>query len=75
MRAERTFRAMGTDVHVVVVDGDASLPDRARDRIEALERRWSRFLPDSEISVLNRDAGGYRPTRESSSSARSRPGA
>ena len=40
---------MGTDVHVVVVDGDRSLPHRAQERIEALERRWSRFLPDSEI--------------------------
>jgi thiamine biosynthesis lipoprotein len=54
---------MGTDVHVVVVDGDESLLDRARDRVDDLERRWSRFLPGSEISALNRDAG--RPVRVS----------
>jgi thiamine biosynthesis lipoprotein len=48
---------MGTDVHIVLVGGQESLLDRARDRIGELERRWSRFLPDSEISALNRDAG------------------
>jgi thiamine biosynthesis lipoprotein len=57
MRAERTFRAMSADVHVVVVDGHESLLDRAQSRIDELERRWSRFLPGSEISALNRDAG------------------
>jgi thiamine biosynthesis lipoprotein len=54
---------MGSEVHVVA-DGDESLLDRAQDRIAELERRWSRFLPDSEISALNRDAG--RPVRVSS---------
>ena len=29
----------------------------ARDRVEELERRWSRFRPDSEISRLNALAG------------------
>jgi thiamine biosynthesis lipoprotein len=48
---------MGTDVHIVVVGGAESLLDRAQDRIGELERLWSRFLPESEISVLNRDAG------------------
>jgi thiamine biosynthesis lipoprotein len=51
---------MGTDVHVIVADGDARhLVDIARRRIEALERRWSRFLPESELSRLN--AAGGRP--------------
>jgi thiamine biosynthesis lipoprotein len=54
---------MGTDVHIVVVDGSEQLLDRARDRVAELERLWSRFLPDSEISALNRDAG--RPVRVS----------
>jgi thiamine biosynthesis lipoprotein len=54
---------MGTDVHVIVVDGPESLLDRATDRIGELERRWSRFLSESEISALNRNAG--RPVRVS----------
>ena len=33
------------------------LADRAVARIAELEARWSRFLPDSEISELNRRAG------------------
>ena len=48
---------MGTDVHVVLVDGTESLLDRACARIGELERRWSRFVPESEISTLNREAG------------------
>ncbi len=43
---------MGSDVNVTV-DGPPELLDVARDRIDVLERRWSRFLPDSEISTLN----------------------
>lgn len=61
--AERRFDAMGTRGHVVVTggdgDGEATL-DAAQARIAELERRWSRFLPDSEVSRLNRSAG--RPT-------------
>jgi thiamine biosynthesis lipoprotein len=57
MPAERTFRAMGTDVHVIVVDGDTRLLDVAQQRVADLEQRWSRFLPTSEISALNREAG------------------
>lgn len=56
--AERTFAAMGTDVHVLVHGPDAeALAERARARIDELEDRWSRFRPDSEVSALNR-AGG-----------------
>jgi thiamine biosynthesis lipoprotein len=54
---EARFGAMGSETHLVVVGGDASLLDRGRDRIAELERRWSRFLPDSEISRLNALAG------------------
>jgi thiamine biosynthesis lipoprotein len=54
--AELLFRAMGSDVHVLV-NGPAGLLQVARDRIEELERRWSRFRPDSEISRLNALAG------------------
>ncbi|HEY2813752.1 MAG TPA: FAD:protein FMN transferase [Acidimicrobiales bacterium] len=51
---------MGTNVHLVVVGGDAELLEQARARIEDLEQRWSRFLPDSELCQLNRDAGSGR---------------
>ena len=54
--AELRFRAMGSDVHVLV-NGPAALLETARDRVEELERRWSRFRPDSEISRLNALAG------------------
>jgi len=55
--AELRFRAMGSDVHVVVVGGPSGLAGAARARIDELERRWSRFLPDSEINELTRNAG------------------
>ena len=55
--AELRFRAMGCDVHVLVVDGPRHLLPLARDRVEELERRWSRFRPGSEISRLNHLAG------------------
>jgi FAD:protein FMN transferase len=54
---ELRFRAMGSDCHLIVVGGTADLITEARERIEQLERRWSRFLPDSEISTLNERAG------------------
>jgi thiamine biosynthesis lipoprotein len=54
--SELRFRAMGSDVHVLV-NGPAGLLQMARDRVEELERRWSRFRPDSEISRLNALAG------------------
>ena len=53
---------MGTDALVAVGGGDApELAARARARIDDLERRWSRFLPDSEISVVNASAGAVVP--------------
>jgi len=58
---ELDLRAMGTDVHLIVtgtsVDQLSLLLDRAVDRIEVLEQRWSRFRPDSEVSRLNAAAG------------------
>lgn len=55
------FRAMGSDVRVAIDAPDDirddDLLDRARRRIEALERVWSRFLPESEISRLNQTDG------------------
>ncbi len=57
MAAELRFRAMGSDAHVVVVESRPGLLDVARRRIEDLEQKWSRFLPESEITALNEHAG------------------
>jgi thiamine biosynthesis lipoprotein len=48
---------MGTDAHLVVVGGRPGLVEDVRRRIDDLEQRWSRFLPTSEVSVLNTRAG------------------
>ena len=48
---------MGSDAHLVVVGGHAHLADDAAARLADLERRWSRFLLDSEISRCNALAG------------------
>ncbi len=50
---ERIIKVMGTTAHVIVVDGAPGLADRAVERLEELEARWSRFRADSEISRLN----------------------
>jgi thiamine biosynthesis lipoprotein len=57
--SEIEFRAMGSDAHVIVVGGPADGAERARARIDQLEQRWSRFIDDSEISLLNRHAGEF----------------
>ncbi|MGE0879400.1 MAG: FAD:protein FMN transferase [Acidimicrobiia bacterium] len=64
MAAERRFRAMGSDAHVIVVVGGGAaetdenpLHDLAVARIEYHESRWSRFREDSEICELNRRPG------------------
>jgi thiamine biosynthesis lipoprotein len=44
---------MGSTAGVIVVGGPDGLAHAARRRIAQLERRWSRFLPDSEVSRLN----------------------
>ena len=57
MPAERRFHAMGSDAHVIVVGGPPRLALDAERRIADLERRWSRFESDSEVSALTRHAG------------------
>lgn len=52
-----SWRAMGCAVDVVIVGGSPDLLDLARMSIDHLERRWSRFLPASDISRLNHAAG------------------
>jgi thiamine biosynthesis lipoprotein len=48
---------MGSEAHVVVVGGSPGLIASAVRRIDDLERLWSRFLEDSEVSEMNRRAG------------------
>ena len=59
--SETSFRAMGSDVHVMVW-GDQELTDQlvalAPLRMELLEQSWSRFRADSELSRNNANAGG-----------------
>ncbi len=51
---------MGTTAHIVVVGDQArALADHAVERLETLERRWSRFLPSSEVSRMNASAGEH----------------
>lgn len=59
--AEARRRAMGSDAHLVVVGGRGRADDLLQAgwrRVDDLERRWSRFLPGSEVSAANRGAGG-----------------
>jgi FAD:protein FMN transferase len=55
----RTFRAMGTDVELLLEADPGERAERALDRAEAeferLEQVMSRFRDDSELSRLNRD--------------------
>lgn len=55
---------MGSTCHVLVVGGDADIVGFARERIDELERRWSRFLPASEINVLCAMAGHAVPVSD-----------
>ena len=55
----RTFTAMGTEVELLL-DAQGSerahgALDRAEEEFERLEQTMSRFRPDSELSLLNRD--------------------
>lgn len=59
---DRAFRAMGCSAEVRVVAGSAidaaAIADAVIAQIEGIERRWSRFIPDSELSALNARGGG-----------------
>jgi thiamine biosynthesis lipoprotein len=50
---------MGSAVELVLVGGDPSLLTEGRAQIDELEQRWSRFLPDSDITRIN--LAGGRP--------------
>jgi len=63
--AERSFRLMGTDAHVVVwqdpspVVAPEDLLDEAQARLERLESCWSRFLPTSDVCRMNEAPGQF----------------
>lgn len=48
---------MGTTAEIRLSSSDEGLLDAAQNRVLDLERRWSRFLDDSEISHVNRSGG------------------
>ena len=58
--ADHVVEVMGTRAHVIVVAPTLALADvlatTAVARLVELERTWSRFLPDSELSRLNATA-------------------
>ena len=60
MLSTETFAAMGT-WNTVVVEDQAALPGAAaivKGQIREIDETCSRFKPDSELSLLNRQAGG-----------------
>jgi thiamine biosynthesis lipoprotein len=61
------FEVMGAAAEIIVVGGDADLVAEARWRLDELERLWSRFRDDSEVSELNRSSG--RPVEVSPETA------
>jgi thiamine biosynthesis lipoprotein len=61
---ELTFRAMGSDAHVIVLGGGRHLVEMARQRIDELEQRWSRFVPGSEVNQLTEHAGDWVPVSD-----------
>lgn len=52
-------RVMGSDYHVLTVGGPPYLPALARGRLAALEARWSRFQPTSELSQVSATDGQW----------------
>ena len=61
MLASATWRALGSGVELLVNNGAIEPAREAVDRVlEAVDRTYSRFRPDSELSAVN--AGDGRPT-------------
>lgn len=56
---ERTFASMGTWCHVITHGGGSSAADDVVADIDRLDRRWTRFEPDSELCRLNDAAGRW----------------
>jgi thiamine biosynthesis lipoprotein len=58
------FHVMGSEAEITLVGGTPQALSAAVDRLHQLDRRWSRFRPDSEVSRLT--AGAGRPVPVSS---------
>jgi thiamine biosynthesis lipoprotein len=58
---QREAGGMGSTVRIMVGGGDPQLLDWALDTVALLERTWSRFRADSELSRLNEVAGRWCP--------------
>ncbi|MFM8763135.1 MAG: FAD:protein FMN transferase [Solirubrobacterales bacterium] len=54
---ELSVDAMGTHAHVVIGDGEPRHAAMALEAVDRLERLWSRFIADSEISRANASPG------------------
>lgn len=54
---EHRFRVMASEAHLILVDPEPDAVALAMGRLDELEQRWSRFLPDSDISRLARANG------------------
>lgn len=50
---------MGSAGHLIVVSGAPDLLERAQKLLAELESCWSRFRPDSEVSLLNSSPGRW----------------
>ena len=56
---EERFSSMGTWCHVIVRGGPPGVLAAVRHRIDILDRRWTRFSADSELSRCNAAAGRW----------------
>ena len=50
---EHRFRVMASDAHVIAIDAPAGALAEAQQILERIEQRWSRFLPDSDVTRIN----------------------
>jgi thiamine biosynthesis lipoprotein len=50
---ELKFNVMASAAQVILVDPASGAESYARRRLDELEQRWSRFLPESDVSRLN----------------------
>lgn len=57
----RRVAAMGSTAVVTIGDADEALAGWALEELVRLERTWSRFRPDSELSALNDRPGEWVP--------------
>lgn len=58
---DRSFGVMSSPAFVQVHGGTEAMADGAVARLQELERLWSRFLPDSDITRANRSSGTAVP--------------